>query len=114
MPDMKDALQAAPIIAMFVILAFVLIKGLPAWERIRLAEIAVHKDELAVREAEAKAVSALSTTVGQLTGVFAKVDETTTELKLFLRAAMREHEAMKGEMRDLRSQVDTMQQGRAS
>lgn len=112
MPELKDVLQATPLIAFFLILAYVLRKGLPAWEKIRLAEISVQHDELAVREAEAQAVNSLSLSVSQLTGIFSKVDETTKELKLFLRAAMRQNEAIEERMVVLEQRVDEIQGGR--
>jgi hypothetical protein len=58
---------------------------LPAWERVRLAEIKIREKELEVRREEAQQV-------GRLSEIFNTQATATEELKIFLRAAMRQHD----------------------
>lgn len=82
---MKDLLTATPLIAVFALGLLGYMKGLPAWERIQLARIGLEKEQLEVRRIEAAST-------GKLTEIFKQASEATEELKIFLRAAMRQHD----------------------
>ena len=90
----KDILGVTPLLAFFVILAWVALKLIPNLltqrKELRLAEIAC-------RAEENKARTAASESLGQLTEVLRKSGEATDELRIFLRAVMREHETIRSE-----------------
>ena len=94
MPDIKDILGVTPLLAFFLILAWVALKLIPsALQQRKELKLA----ELACRSEENKARVAASESIGQLTEVLRQSRESTDELRLFMRAAMREHETIRSE-----------------
>ena len=98
MPEVKDIIGVTPLLAFFAIVAFVLLKVLPSYlahrKELKLAEIGVRKDEAAVRLAGAESI-------GKLTETMRSSTDATNELRIFLRAVMREHETLRSEQEDL-------------
>jgi len=92
-PDWKDFLGVTPLLGFFVICAWVYWKGLPNWERVRLAEIELRKKEIEFRKEELAVRREEATSVGKLSDVFKVQADATEELKIFLRAAMRDRES---------------------
>lgn len=107
MPDLKDFIQTTPLILFFIITAWVYFKSLPAWKEVRLAEIEARKAEAGVRTAEASAI-------GKLTEVFEKTSQTTDELRIFLRAAMKQSESASQRLDQLELAVEHLRAGRSS
>ncbi len=54
MPDLKELLGVTPLIAFFLIAAWVVWKILPNWKAVKLAEISVRKQEAEAKIAETK------------------------------------------------------------
>ena len=97
----KDVLTATPVIALFVLGLLAYWKGLPAWKEIQLARISLEKDQLEVRRIEAASV-------GSLTEIFRSASEATEELKIFLRAAMRQHDLTEQRVAALEARVSDL------
>jgi len=106
MPEAKDILGVTPLLGFFVILAWVALKLIPnalqSRKETRLAEISC-------RTEENKARTAASESLGQLTEVLRKSGEATDELRLFLRAVMREHEAIRSEQSLLSDRIAALE-----
>jgi hypothetical protein len=98
MPEWKEVLGVTPLIAFFLICAWVCWKALPAWKEIRLAEIQLRKDEIALRHEEAAVI-------GGLTEIFRAQGDVIEELKIFLRAATRKHDLIEQRMTAVEEKV---------
>ena len=99
MPELKDFLSVTPLIAFFVICAWVALKALPTWKEVKLAEVANQKEELEVRKAE-------NVTLGNLNSVYEELLQQTEELKIFLKVAVREQEEVKRRLTGLEGLID--------
>jgi len=114
MPEVKDIIQATPLLAFLLIAYYAYRRGLPDWKEVQLAKIQLRREDIAMRKEEAAAIGSLASALVTVSGIFAKVDETTRELKLFLRAAMRQHEAIDERVLALEKFVAEMKAGRKS
>lgn len=94
MPELKDILGVTPLIAFFLICAWVALKALPSFKEVRMKELEIRKEEMVLHRELIASVSSLS-------GIFKKVSDTTDELKLVLRVTARMHEEYEGRLTTL-------------
>lgn len=91
MPEIKDIGGQVPILILFVILGGVALKLVPLWLSHR-KELKLAKFE--VKKAKASAKAETGKAFGQLTETMRISNELNSELKLFVRGAMREHQTL--------------------
>jgi hypothetical protein len=112
MPEFKDIIQATPLLAFLLIAYYAYRRGLPDWKEVQLARIQLQREDIAMRKEEATAIGSLASSLVALSGIFTKVDDTTTELKLFLRAAMRQHDLIEERVSAIERHVAGMRAGK--
>lgn len=103
MPDLKDL---TPYAATLVLTAIVLLKVLPTWKAVRLDDNQVRLAELEVRKKEADVRREEAQSVGKLTDVFKRANETTEELKILLRAVMSQHKTIETRLASLEGKAE--------
>jgi hypothetical protein len=79
------------VIIIFLLLLFAL-RFSPRWERVRMRELDVAEKEALSKSKQADSLVGLAAVIERVADAQSKVTETNEELRIFIRAAMREHE----------------------
>ena len=111
MPEIKEIVGNASLFGFLVLCAVVSLRVIPQWlshrKELRMAELGVRKEEAAARLVGAESI-------GKLTETLRSANEVTGELKLFLRAVMREHEIVRQAQTELSARMDALERAQGT
>jgi hypothetical protein len=92
MPEMSQLVSfGQTVIIIFLLLMFAL-RFSPRWERVRMRELDVAEKEALSKQKQADSLVGLAKVIEKVAEEQGKTAENNEELRIFIRAAMREHE----------------------
>jgi hypothetical protein len=92
MPEVSQLVSfGQTVIIIFLLLMFAL-RFSPRWERVRMRELEVSEREATAKQKQADSLVGLAKVIEKVADEQQKTAETNQELRIFIRAAMREHE----------------------
>lgn len=106
MPEWKDVVNYGQVVLLvFLILAFLrsMAPFVKAW---KFREYEVREKEAAARQSQATSLSDLANVIQSVAVEQKRTSETNDELRIFLRAAMREHEGMARRLAEVEKSVE--------
>jgi hypothetical protein len=92
MPELGEFLKFGPTIVMLLLFLVGALKFAPYWKEVRLEELKVRSSEAVSRQKQAEGLIGLSQVIERVADAQQQTAENNEELRIFLRAAMREHE----------------------
>jgi hypothetical protein len=92
MPELREFLAFGPNIVMLLLFLVAALRFAPYWKEVRLRELDVREQEAVSRQKQGESLIGLSQVIDKVAARQQETAETNEELRIFLRASMRNHE----------------------
>jgi hypothetical protein len=105
MPDVAQLVSfGQTVIILFLLILFAL-RIWPSLERVRMREAEVREMEASARQKQAESLTSLSGVIKDVADAQLRTAENNEELRIFLRAAMREHENFNKRLNEVEGKI---------